>query len=626
MRKKILTTIAILIFVFPLTLSLLAQEQDETFYGSFNFGYRMVDRNGTLDKYKEDINLDDGARLFNFSLHFTPVGTLKNLFDRIDLNLYNFGGDPYETLGLSIQKYGKYKFKYDRRKSTYFYSDQLEASAGTLYDFHTFNFDRISDSGSLNYTLHDNVNLFMNFDRYTKKGDSVTTFDIGRIEFEFDKPIREESKEVTFGADIHIKNYSVVYEERIQDYETTNSMFLPGYADGGAGASYPSSLSLFNLNQPYDLKTRGRSIRFNARPFSDLLVTGSYFYSSQDMALTYSEDADGIDYTGNPFAYSYSGTGSFERKISLYDLDVSYLLFNKLAVIGGVRYNTFTQDGILTIDSVDKETELKFDTLLFEGGLQYQLSSTFALTLGYRNEARTLENMETVTFEEKTKRNGYFGNLKWDFSNFKFTADYQRSYYDDPFTLISPTGADRFRVTARFREKRFNISGSWLKTKSKSEIGDDLWESSKNQIKLRAGYTAEKYKIFAGYSRISTDHTADRTIAYPPSWSGAGGTFPWNIDYSGKSQLFDCSFSLNLTEKLKLGAYGNIYKNDSKVYLNNNMLEISRTTTKWYLDYSFDDGFIVQLAHRYVEFKEKSSAFNDYRANIFEISFGYRWQ
>jgi len=619
MRKKILTTIAVFVFVFPLTLSLLAQEQDETFYGSFNFGYRIVDRNGTLDKYKEDINLDDGARLFNFSLHFTPVGTLKNLFDRIDLNLYNFGGDPYETLGLSIQKYGKYKFKYDRRKSTYFYSDQLEASAGTLYDFHTFNFDRISDSGSLNVALHKNVNLFMNFDSYTKKGDSVTTFDINRIEFEFEKPIREESKNVTFGADIHIKDYSVVYEEKIQDYETTNSLFLPGYTDGGAGARYPSSLSLFNLNQPYDLKTRGRSVRFNARPLNDLLITGSYFFSNQDMTLTYSEDAGGIDYIGSPFTYSYSGTGSFERQIELYDLDVSYLLFNKLAVVGGVRYNTFKQKGSLTIDDVEKDAELKFDTLLFEGGLQCQLSSTFALTLGYRNEVRNLENLETVTFEEKTRRNGYFGNLKWDFSNFKLTADFQRSYYDDPFTLISPTGADRLRVTARFRKKQFNMSGSWLWTKSESEIGDNLWESSRNQLKFRAGYNAEKYKIFAGYSLIDIDHTASRIIAYPPSWSGPAGTFDWDIEYNGKSQLIDCSFSVNLTEKLKLGAYGNIYKNDG-------FWEISRTMTKEYLDYIFDNGFIVQLAHRYVEFKEKSSAFNDYRAIIFEISFGYRWQ
>jgi hypothetical protein len=344
------------------------------------------------------------------------------------------------------------------------------------------------------------------------------------------------------------------------------------------------------------------------------------------MALTYSENAAGMDYTGSPFTYTYSGTGSFERQIVLYDIDVSYLLFNKLAVVSGVRYNTFEQKGTLTIDNVDTKAELKFDTLLFEGGLQYQLSSTFALTLGYRNEARNLENRETVTFEEKTTRNGYFGNLKWNFSNFKFTADFQRSYYDNPFTLISPTGADRLRVTARFQKNQFNMSGSWLMTKSKSEIGSDLWVSSKNQLKLRAGYTAKKYKIFAGYSLINTDHTASRIIAYPAGWSGAAGTFPWNIDYNGKSHLFDCSFSLNLTEKFKLGAYGNIYKNDSNVYQNNNMLEISRTTAKWYLDYIFDDGFIVQLAHRYVEFKEKSSAFNDYRANIFEISFGYRWQ
>ena len=57
MRKKILLSITLLVFVFPLTLSLQAEENN-TFYGSFMFGYRFVDTTGTVNKYKEDINLD----------------------------------------------------------------------------------------------------------------------------------------------------------------------------------------------------------------------------------------------------------------------------------------------------------------------------------------------------------------------------------------------------------------------------------------------------------------------------------------------------------------------------------------------------------------------------------------
>ena len=118
MRRKTLLPIILTAFVLSLAFSLHAQEKEnnQTFSGKFSFGYRTVDTSGAETKYKEDINLDDGARLFNLSLHFTPDGNLKRLLDRLDLNVYNFGGDPYETFGLTIQKYGKYKFQYDRKK------------------------------------------------------------------------------------------------------------------------------------------------------------------------------------------------------------------------------------------------------------------------------------------------------------------------------------------------------------------------------------------------------------------------------------------------------------------------------------------------------------------------------
>jgi hypothetical protein len=110
-RTKTLLPVILLAFILSLTHFLQAQDKDETFYGNFMFGYRFVDTSGAETKYKEDINLDYGLRLFNFDLHYMPDGNLKKLFDRIDINVYNFGGDPFESFGLLIQKYGKYKFQ-----------------------------------------------------------------------------------------------------------------------------------------------------------------------------------------------------------------------------------------------------------------------------------------------------------------------------------------------------------------------------------------------------------------------------------------------------------------------------------------------------------------------------------
>lgn len=618
-RKKILFPSLLLIFVCSLALSLHAQDSEETFNGNFRIGYRMVDTSGADYKYQEDINLDTGVRLFNFSLHYTPTSKFKNLFDRIDLNVYNFGGDPFETLGLTVQKFGKYKFQYDHKKSTYFYHDLHEVSGGH-FDPLTFNFERIMDSALFEMKFGKFVDFYLNFDRYTKEGDSTPTLDINRIEFELDKPIEEESNELALGLDVHVKRYSLLFEERIHKYENSNTLFLPGYADGGPGARYPSSLNYLYLNQPYDFWTYTHTLKLNARPLDNLLINGSGQISDQDMNLSYSEDSDGIDYAGVPFTESFSGQGTFNRKIQMGDLDLTYLMSNKTAIVAAARYHKFEQDGTLTIDGSSESAELNFETLAFEGGIQYQFNPKLALTLGYRYETRDLEGAETVTHETESLRSGFFGNVRWDFrSSFKLTVDYQRSYFDGPYTLISPTLFDRFRATVKGKIKQFNYSGSYLLTKSESELPSDLWESNKHQLKLRAGYSTEKFKLSAGYSFMDVEHKSDRTIAYPPSWSGPAGTFLWSILYTGESHLIDGSLSLKVGEQWSIGSYANIYSNKG-------FWEISRTMLKAYVEYVFTNGFATQVGYRYVDFQEKASGFNDYTANIVEVSFGYRWE
>ena len=94
-----------------------------------------------------------------------------------------------------------------------------------------------------------------------------------------------------------------------------------------------------------------------------------------------------------------------------------------------------------------------------------------------------------------------------------------------------------------------------------------------------------------------------------------------NVDilYEGKSNLFDASLSADLANNWALGGYAN-------VYWNRGFWEIDRITFKAYLEYTFNNGLVSQIGYRYVDFKEKMSGFNDYSANILEISFGYRWK
>jgi hypothetical protein len=602
--------------------SLQAQGQ---FSGDFLFGFRMVDTSGPgADyKYKEDINLQRGARLSNFNLAYKPDNGLKNLFDRLDIRVLNLGGDPYETISVSLQKYGRYKMQYDRRKSNYFYQDLTQTQSGDLYDLHTFDFDRVQDSGTAKVQLSKGISLFFDFNRYTKRGVSTTTLDIDRLDYEFEKPVQEDSREFALGIDARFSGASLVLEEKFLDYKNENSYFLPGYSDGGPDAEYPSSLNFLFMNQPYDLSGNRHSLRFSARPVDRLLLSGSGQVFNLNQDLTYSESASGINYLDRKFAYDSSGKGRFDRDILLAEFDVHYLLLRNFSFIGAFRFHNFDQKGTFSVEGETESQDIGYETLGIDIGGQYEFSPALILTLGYRYEDRSLDNLETVDYDLDTTRNGFFGNVRWDpMRKLKLTLDYEHSGYQNPYTLISPTSYDRLRMTAKYQAGAINLSASYLWNGTKSDLGyDDIvpFKTTRNQFSLRAGYHGDRLKAFAGYSYLQSKSEGERTVEFPPSFTGPGGAFLWDILYEGKGNIFDANLSYDLSERVKLGGYALIYSNSGSY-------EVGRTTLKLYLEYNFAAGYVAQAGYRYVNFKEDLGGFNDYKANILELSFGYRWK
>jgi hypothetical protein len=592
------------------------------FSGDFLLGFRTVNTSGpgAAAKYREDLNLRGGARLYNLNLSFTPDAGGRKLFDRFDLTMVNLGGDPYETISARLQKYGKFLITYDHRKSAYFYKDLTPGDGGTLYDLHTFDFDRVSDSGSAKIWLTDHADVYFAFDRFTRKGAGATTQDIGREVFQFDKPVQEESRQVAVGVNLHFNRYTFSLEEKYLNFKNDNSYFLPGATDGGAEAVYPTMVNDYFLNQPYELKTTMETFRFTARPFDRLFLSGSGQLSNLDEDLSLSETGSGINELDRNFSISSSGPGRFERNMQRYEFGANYLILRRLSIIGAVRYQRFDQTGSLTVDSEAQSVDFGFRTLGVDAGLQYEFTSRLVLTLGYRFENRKLDNLETATFEFNTVKNGGFGNLRWDVTRrLKLTLDYEHSSYEDPFTLISPTSFDRLRATAKYQMGVFSLTATYLYNNSKSDIDEDMFKSSRNQFGLRAGYHGGRFKGFVGYTYLQAKRQGLRTVSFLPFWTTPGGTFLWDILYEGKASLFDANLSCDLNQAWKIGGWANYYS-DTGSY------DVRRTMVKVYLEYSFMGGYCAQVGYRYADFKERVLGFNNYQANIVEFSFGYRWK
>ena len=623
MRNKVTSC---LFFGIVLALSVVSPLRAQgKFSGDFLFSFRFVDTSGpgAEFKYKSDLNLRRGARLSSFNLSFAPENGFKKYFDRLDVRVFNLGGDPYESISVGLLKYGRFEVRYDRRKSAYFYQDLTRTDFGTVYDFFTFDFERVQDSGAAKIWLTKDVGIYFDFNRYTKKGVSTTSLDVQRIEFEFEKPIQEESREATFGIDLRHGRYSVLLEEKFLDYRNENSYFLPGYADGGPDAEYPSSLNSFFMNQPYNLTGNRHSLRFTARPIGRLLVSGSGQLYNLNEDLSYSEAASGLNYLNRKFQYALSGEGRFDRDMQLAHVNVHYPLFRRFSLMGAFRFHNFDQNADLTTDGETTSQDFGYKTWGADAGAQYEFSPALILTLGYRFEKRKLENLETVDYEFDTTQNGGFGKIRWDISrDIKITLDYEHSGYQNPYTLISPTSYDRLRMAAKYRAGAVNINASYLWNGTKSDLGYiDIvpFKTSRNQFSLRAGYHGDKFLAFAGYAFLQSKREGTRRVESPPSFAGPAGAFLWEILYEGKGHILDANIRFNVGQALRAGGYALYYSNAGSY-------EVNRTTLKLFLEYGFAGGSLAQAGYRYVNFQETRGGFNDYKAGIVELSFGFRWQ
>ena len=164
-----------------------------------------------------------------------------------------------------------------------------------------------------------------------------------------------------------------------------------------------------------------------------------------------------------------------------------------------------------------------------------------------------------------------------------------------------------------------SLTGACLFNNSKSDIQREPFEIRSQQASLRAGFHGGRFKASAGYTYLSARRDGLRTVSYLPLAMGAGGTFLWNVFYEGKANILDADLSLELNRTWKVGGWVSVYSNAGSY-------DNRRTMIKAFVEYAFNGGYTAQAGYRLAEFKEPVLGFNNYRAGIFEFSFGYRWQ
>jgi hypothetical protein len=598
----------------------LAQSSGSPLTGSVSLGTRSVDVDGTTTKYREDINLDDGVRVFDINVNYRPDGESPPL-DDLTFSANNLGGDPFESIHLSARKYGAYRLKLDRRRSDYFYEDTIlpvalaSVTGSTGGDFHHFDFERVRDSASLELDLTPATSVTIGLDRQTRIGESTTTLDIQRDEFEIDKPLDETLESLRLGIEHSWQRVTLIFEEEIRDFENVSELFLPGASPGQNTTTNPAELQFFFLDQSYDFDSRSHMLRAVARPTDRLDVSAMLRSEDLELDTFASEQSLGTTFMGDPFSTDVSGPGRVDRDVDTAAIDFGFAVGERARLIAGYRSNTLEQSGELQFGAEGGVGSWDIETDGFELGAEIAIGMRTVVTAGWSAESRDAAFAQlaggALTGEAvTTDRDGYFARIQHTTDKgLRISASIEDNSIDDPFALAAPSESQRYRLALRYSfENGISLQGSH----QRNDVANDNsgWLSDTEQTDLRVRYSRPRMQISAGVTLIDADREISQLVT--------GGTrqvlFP--ISYVAESELYDVSIRRLVTERVTIG--GSI-----RTYENLGSYQLERDDDRIYAEFRLRAGYALDVSYRDVSYRE--DAFDEYDAQILELGFRLAW-
>ncbi|MCZ6833818.1 MAG: hypothetical protein O7F11_08740, partial [Acidobacteria bacterium] len=526
-----MTGFALVILTMALAVPWPAVAQEDGWSGTVDLGYRFVSADGNEDKYREDVNLSEGLRLFNVEL--SSYRADSDLMDEFLFSASGLGGDPYTRAGLRLRKTGRYDLQIGYRSSDYFYRD-----AGYFFsdigDLHTWNSRREFYNLSLRIQAADWVTVRLGAERMDRSGDSETSGDIQQEVFQFAQPVDQEAMSFWLGADFHWSWADLTIEQRLNSYENRWLQTVEnsdGLEPGG------STLNSYRLMQVQDADTPVTRLQLAGNPHDNVRFTLGYAHMAADVDYDVDGDWDGLDFTTAAFQTALTNTGAVSRDADLMDLDVTWSPVPNLDLTADVSYRTYDQDG--TIDFLETQTggveagnfpvqgmlANRLDLLTYGLTANWRVSSAWTVLAGAGMQTRETDFDLTGPVVE-TERTIYRGGVGFRPSaRVDLRLVLETGEDDDPLTQVSPTDIDRLTFRGRLRPREnlhvsFHYKDETRENLLSTSLGvptDDVppaTEMTTAEFDVSSwgafvGWTPVRLDLSLGYTRTEIDSNAD---------------------------------------------------------------------------------------------------------------------
>jgi hypothetical protein len=266
-------------------------------HSDLEIGYRWVsDIAGNQDMYRSMVNLGEGPKLLRSNLSLRSNYGSGLLFDRLDLSVNNWGGDPYNTFRLNFGRGDLYEFRADYRNLNYYNFiptlDNPLASKGTLFGQHSLNVTYRTTDLELKLFPHSKVRPYVAYSRASGFGPGFTTFAVTGNEFLLDTRWQYAANDYRGGVEISLPKLTLTVEQGYRRLRNDTGVTDAGNPSGNTNRPYiGETVNLESLNRGYHDRTGIPVSKVLAKytPFEKLKITGRYIYSMADLESSLGE-------------------------------------------------------------------------------------------------------------------------------------------------------------------------------------------------------------------------------------------------------------------------------------------------------------------------------------------------
>ena len=452
---------------------------DNWLQGSIEVGYRWIpDIDGNFNAYRSVVNLGEGPKLLDAD--FTLLNPSKILFDRADVHATSWGGDPYNTLRVDIQKAKLYRLIADYRNMEYFnflpsYADPT-LNQGILLNQNSYD--------TAIRTLHVQLDLlpgkwitpYLGFERNTQFGSGVTVFHTDQNDFPIASLYSDQTNSYHAGVRMELGRYHITIEEGGTTYKD----------DQGASDNQPNSgnipagflgepLTLNQMQEQYRVRSNSTYTKVlgAANPYSWLSVTGQFVYSRPHTDVNFTQSSAGNFFSNDLFQF-YNGnqdslTGAANMPHTFGSITVELRPWKRLRIVqywNTDRYhnssNALLAENLLLSGSAPlTDQQLATDRLNLnysqdEVDVFYDVTSRLTLRGGYRYEWGNTDLgapiLSGLTLESANlRRNIGIAGINYRFNQkFRVIADAEGSSSNQTFFRTSLEQYQKARIRASY--------------------------------------------------------------------------------------------------------------------------------------------------------------------------------